>query len=123
MIPAEDLTISRSQCEGTVVQYRRFGPTPHPRRVRLTQSQLEVGRTVRRQAGYKTEIVSTTIPRGPRCPKFLERSEPAQVLPMRRHAGTAVLRAPRRSFLPNQFGGYVSQNLEYKFFSANIRRL
>jgi hypothetical protein len=99
-----------------VIQYRQFGPTPHPRRVRLTQAQLEVGRTVCHQADYKTGVVSTTIPRGPRCLKFLERSEPAQVLHMRRRAGIAVLQAPRQPFLLIQFGGYVPQNSECKFF-------
>jgi hypothetical protein len=83
MIPVGDPAISRSQRERTVVQYRRFGPTPHPRRVRLTQAQLEMGRTIRHQADYKTGVLSTTIPRGPRRPKFLECSESAQVLPIK----------------------------------------
>jgi hypothetical protein len=65
-------------------------------RVRLTQAQLEMGRTVCRQADYKIRVLSATIPRGPRHPKFLERSEPVQVLPIRRRARIAVLRAPRR---------------------------
>jgi hypothetical protein len=98
MILAGDPAISRLQHERTIIQYRQFGPTLRPRRVRLTQAQLEVGRIVRRQTGYKTGVVSTTIPRGPRRPKFLEHSEPAQVLPMRRHAGISVLLAPRRPF-------------------------
>jgi hypothetical protein len=98
-----------------VIQYRQFGPTPHPRRDRPTQAQLEVGRAVHRQAGYKTGVISTTIPRGPRCPKFLENSEPAQVLPMRICAEILFYGRPRGLFLPNQFGGYVSQNSECKF--------
>jgi hypothetical protein len=65
------------------VQYRQFGPTPHPRRIQLAQAQLEMGRTVRCQADFKIGILSTTIPRGPRRPKFFECSEPAQVLPMK----------------------------------------
>jgi hypothetical protein len=89
---------SRSERDGTVVQYRRSGPTQHPRRVRLAQAQFMVGRSVRPQAGYMTRVVSTTIPRGLRCPEFLEHSEPAQVLPMRKCAGIAVLRMPRRPF-------------------------
>jgi hypothetical protein len=77
-----------------VVQYRPFGPMPHPRWVRITQAQFEMGRTVHRQVYYKTGVLSTTIPRGPRCPKFLEHTEPTKVLPIRRHAVIAVLRAP-----------------------------
>jgi hypothetical protein len=98
MIPAGDPAISRSQREGMVVPYRRFGPMLHPRRVRITQAQLKVGRSVRRQAGYKTGVVSTIIPRGSRCPELLEHLEPVQVLPMRKRAGIAVLRTPRRPF-------------------------
>jgi hypothetical protein len=105
MIPAGDPVISRSQHEGTVVQYMRSGSTPHPRRVRLTQDQLKVGRSIRHQAGYKTEVVSTTIPRGPRCPKFLEHSEPVQDLPMRKHPVIAVLQTPRRPFSSESIWG------------------
>jgi hypothetical protein len=98
MILAGDSAISRSEHEGTIVQYKRSGPTPHPRRVRLTQAKFKVGRSVHHRAGYKTGVVSTTIPRGPRCPEFLEHSESAQVLPMRKCAGIAVLRMPRQPF-------------------------
>jgi hypothetical protein len=93
-----DSAISRLQREGTVVQYSRSGPTPHPKRVRLTQAQFKVGRSVRCQAGYKTGVVSTTIPRGPRCPEFLEHSEPVQVLLMRKSVGISILRTPRWPF-------------------------
>jgi hypothetical protein len=130
VIPTGDPTISRPQCQRTVVQYRRFGPTPHPRGVRVTQAQFEVGRTVRRQADYKPGVLSTTIPRGPRRPKFLERTEPSQVLPIRRHAVIAILRASRCfSFRFNleatchrirnvnfllKFGGYSQVQVLYK---------
>jgi hypothetical protein len=95
-IPTGDPTISQTQRQRTVVQYRRFGPTPHPRRVRITQAQFEMGRTVHHQADYKTGVLSTIILRGPRRPKFLERTKPVKALPIRRREVIAVLRAPRR---------------------------
>jgi hypothetical protein len=65
-----------------------------------------MGGTVRRQADYKTGVLSTSITRGPRRPKFLERSEPTQVLLIRRRAGIAI--SERLDFfLSSQFGGYV----------------
>jgi hypothetical protein len=49
----------------------------------LHKLKLEMGRTVHHQADYKTGVLSTTIPRGSRHSKFLERSEPTQVLPIK----------------------------------------
>jgi hypothetical protein len=90
-IPTGDPTISRTQHQRTVVQYMRFGPTLHRRRVRITQAQFEMGMTIHRQADYKTGVLSTSILRGPRRSKFLERTEPMKVLCIRRHAVIAVL--------------------------------
>jgi hypothetical protein len=67
-----------------------------PRTAIKSPAQFEMGRTIHRQADYKTGVLSTTIPRGPRRPKFLECTEPTKVLPIRRHAVIAVLRMPRR---------------------------
>jgi hypothetical protein len=96
-IPAGDSVISRSQREGTVIQHRRLGPTSHPRRVRSTQAQLKVGRSVHHQAGYKTRVLSTTISQGPRCSELLEHSEPMQVLPIRKCSEIADFQALRWS--------------------------
>jgi hypothetical protein len=43
-----------------------------------------MGRTVRRQAGHPTRVISTTMSQGVWHPEFLEHSEPAQVLPIRK---------------------------------------
>jgi hypothetical protein len=68
-------------------------------------------------------VISTTIPRGPRRPKFLERSEPAQVLPVRRRAGIAVLRTPRRPFSSESIWRLRVTKFGLQILSVNIRRL
>jgi hypothetical protein len=92
------------------------------RRIQDESGLHKLGGPIRRQAGYKTGIISTTISRGPRCSELLEYLKPAQVLPMRKCSKMADLRALRWSFsLPNQIGGLAPQNLDCKFLCEHTK--
>jgi hypothetical protein len=106
----------------------------HLRRVRITQAQFKMGTTIHHQADYKTVVLSTTIPRRPRRPKFLERIEPTKVLPIRRHSDSCSSSAKAVSFRFNleamchkitnvnsllKFEGYSHVQVSYKLTSCH----
>ena len=90
-LPSKYSPLSRSKHPRKIFQSWRHGPSPNTRRDWITQAQFAVGRLLRRFQSYRTRVLSASLSRWSRSPKFLEYRAPTTILPLTHSLDTYCL--------------------------------